>query len=64
MNRKIILLLSLAAAFVFAQSVEGTITDKENKPAVETEVLITKDNTKELQEMFIFPLPTNLEITT
>lgn len=47
MNRKIILLLSLAASsFVFAQSVEGTVTDKEDKPVAETEVLITKDNAK------------------
>ena len=47
MNRRIILLLSLiSTTFVFAQSVEGNITDKDNKPAVETEVVITKDNNK------------------
>jgi outer membrane receptor protein involved in Fe transport len=47
MNRKIILLLSLVSStFFFAQSIEGTITDQENKPAVETEILITKDNAK------------------
>ncbi len=47
MNRKIILLLSLAASsFFFAQSVEGTVTDKENKPVAETEVLITRNNVK------------------
>ena len=42
MNRKIILILSLASSsFIFAQSIEGTITDKENKPSAETEILIT-----------------------
>lgn len=47
MNRRIVLLLSLiSSSFIFAQSVEGAITDKDNKPVPETEVLITKDNAK------------------
>ncbi|MCT2407766.1 TonB-dependent receptor [Chryseobacterium antibioticum] len=47
MNRKIILLLSLvSSSYFFAQSIEGTVTDLQNKPAPETEVLITKANTK------------------
>ncbi|AZA90724.1 Outer membrane receptor for ferrienterochelin and colicins [Chryseobacterium nakagawai] len=47
MNRKIILLLSLvSSSFALAQSVEGTVTDKENKPIAETEVLITKNDIK------------------
>lgn len=47
MNRKITILLSLiSSSFLFAQSVEGIITDKDNKPALETEVLITKNDVK------------------
>lgn len=47
MNRKITILLSLiSSSFIFAQSVEGVITDKDNKPATETEVLITKNEVK------------------
>lgn len=47
MNRKIILLLSLvSSSYFFAQSIEGTVTDPQNKPAPETEVLITKAETK------------------
>ncbi|MGG7436545.1 TonB-dependent receptor domain-containing protein [Chryseobacterium arthrosphaerae] len=47
MNRKIIFLLSLISSpFIFAQSVEGVITDKDNKPVSETEVLITRNDTK------------------
>lgn len=47
MNRKIILLLSLvSSSYFFAQSIEGTVTDLQNKPAPETEVLITKAETK------------------
>lgn len=36
----------ISSPFVFAQSVEGVITDKENKPAAETEVLIIQDAVK------------------
>jgi outer membrane receptor protein involved in Fe transport len=47
MNRKIVILLSLvSSSLIWAQSVEGTITDKENKPAAETEILITKGEAK------------------
>lgn len=47
MNRKIILLLSLvSSSYFFAQSIEGKVTDMQNKPAPETEVLITKADTK------------------
>jgi outer membrane receptor protein involved in Fe transport len=47
MTRKLIFLFSLvASALAFAQSVEGNITDKENKPSPETEILITKENEK------------------
>ncbi|AZA51334.1 TonB-dependent receptor [Chryseobacterium carnipullorum] len=47
MNRKIILLLSLvSSSYFFAQSIEGTVTDLQNKPAPETEVLIIKADTK------------------
>ncbi|AZA80477.1 TonB-dependent receptor [Chryseobacterium lactis] len=47
MNRKIIILLSLiSTSFLFAQSLEGTITDKDSKPAGEIEVVLTKDNAK------------------
>ncbi|PQA95778.1 TonB-dependent receptor [Chryseobacterium shigense] len=47
MNRKIILLLSLvSSSYFFAQSIEGTVTDLQNKPAPETEVLITKADTQ------------------
>ncbi|GEN66810.1 TonB-dependent receptor domain-containing protein [Chryseobacterium rhizosphaerae] len=65
MNRKIIILLSLvSSSFIFAQSIEGTITDQENKPAAETEVLITKDNLKfsaitDEKGMFKIPLKEN-----
>lgn len=33
----------LFSLFIYAQSIEGSIIDKENKPAVETEVVITND---------------------
>ncbi|HBV14095.1 outer membrane beta-barrel family protein [Chryseobacterium carnipullorum] len=47
MNRKIILLLSLvSSSYFFAQSIEGTVTDLQNKPSPETEVLIIKADTK------------------
>ncbi|WP_185287588.1 outer membrane beta-barrel family protein [Chryseobacterium lactis] len=47
MNRKLVFLLSLiSSSFIFAQSVEGIITDKDNKPVSETEVLITRNDTK------------------
>lgn len=47
MNRKIIIFIFLISSpFIFAQSIEGIITDKESKPAAETEVLVTKDNEK------------------
>lgn len=47
MNRKIVFLLSLiSSSFIFAQSVEGSITDKDNKPVSETEVLITRNDIK------------------
>ncbi|PIF47186.1 outer membrane receptor protein involved in Fe transport [Chryseobacterium sp. 52] len=47
MNRKIILLLSLiSSSYFFAQSIEGTVTNLQNKPAPETEVLISKADTK------------------
>lgn len=47
MNRKLVFLLSLiSSSFIFAQSVEGSITDKDNKPVSDTEVLITKNDTK------------------
>lgn len=47
MNRKIIYLLGLfSSSFIFAQSVEGTVMDKDNKPVSETEVLITKNEKK------------------
>ncbi|MDH6250756.1 outer membrane receptor protein involved in Fe transport [Chryseobacterium sp. H1D6B] len=47
MKQKIVLLFSLTAScFFYAQSVEGTITDKDNKPAADTEILITKDQKK------------------
>jgi outer membrane receptor protein involved in Fe transport len=47
MKRKIVLLFSLTAScFFYAQRVEGTITDKDNKPAADTEILITKDQKK------------------
>ncbi|MEG0928060.1 TonB-dependent receptor domain-containing protein [Chryseobacterium sp.] len=47
MNRKIILLISLiSTSFIYAQSIEGTVTDNTNKPVSETEVLITKDAAK------------------
>lgn len=47
MNQKILFLLSLVfSSFLFSQSIEGTITDKENKPVADTEVLVTKNNLK------------------
>ncbi|WP_449401054.1 carboxypeptidase regulatory-like domain-containing protein [Chryseobacterium wanjuense] len=47
MNRKLIFLFSLASSsFALAQSIEGTVTDKENKPSAETEILVTKDDVK------------------
>lgn len=47
MNRRIILLLSLiSSSFIYAQSIEGTITDNANKPVSESEVLVTNDNVK------------------
>ncbi|NIF04225.1 TonB-dependent receptor [Chryseobacterium sp. Tr-659] len=65
MNQKIVILLSLiSTSFIFAQSVEGIITDKDNKPALETEVLITKNETKfsaitDENGMFKIPLKEN-----
>ncbi|MCS3531447.1 outer membrane beta-barrel family protein [Chryseobacterium sp. JUb7] len=47
MNKKLVFLLSLASSpFLLAQSIEGTITDRENKPSAETEILVTKDELK------------------
>jgi hypothetical protein len=40
------LLSLISSSFIFAQSVEGVITDKDNKPVSETEVLITKNDIK------------------
>lgn len=47
MKRKIVFLFSLTfSSFLFSQSIEGSITSKENKPLAEAEVLISKDNSK------------------
>ena len=47
MNKKVILLFALAtSAFFSAQSVEGTITDKSHQPSIDTEILLTKENSK------------------
>ncbi|RNA61625.1 TonB-dependent receptor [Chryseobacterium nematophagum] len=47
MDRKIIFVLSLiSSSFVYAQSIEGIVTDRDNKPAIETEILLTKDDGK------------------
>ncbi|MCJ7933064.1 MAG: TonB-dependent receptor family protein [Chryseobacterium sp.] len=65
MNRKTVILVSLlSTSFIFAQSVEGTVTDRENKPAAEAEVLIIKDNAKfsaitDEKGMFKIPLREN-----
>ncbi|ASK30435.1 TonB-dependent receptor [Chryseobacterium sp. T16E-39] len=47
MYRKIFIFASLVfSPFIFAQSIEGTVTDQENKPAAEVEVLVTRDQEK------------------
>ncbi|WP_370895334.1 TonB-dependent receptor domain-containing protein [Chryseobacterium gossypii] len=47
MNPKILVLLGLvSSSCIFAQSIEGIITDKENKPTAEAEILVTKDQYK------------------
>lgn len=47
MNRKLIILSCLiSSSFFFAQSLEGTITDGQNKPSPETEVIISGNSAK------------------
>ena len=47
MNKKICLLFAVASsAFLSAQSIEGTITNTSHQPATDTEVLVTKENSK------------------
>ncbi len=56
MNKKICLLFAVASsAFLSAQSIEGTITNTSHQPAADTEVLVTKENSKYL------PLPMKKE---
>ena len=47
MNKKICMLFAVASsAFLSAQSIEGTITNIAHQPAADTEVLVTKENSK------------------
>ncbi len=47
MTKKAFLLLSLVSfAFLSAQSIEGTITDKSHQPSIDTEILLTKEKSK------------------
>lgn len=47
MNKKIVILSALASsAFLSAQSIEGTITNTSHQPSTDTEILVTKANSK------------------
>lgn len=47
MDKKVILLVALVSSTILsAQSIEGTITNQSQQPAVDTEILLTKENSK------------------